>query len=333
MNRLFTCLLLGFLFSGFGLKAQTDLQFSQYMFNLLYINPGYAGYKEQINTTAFYRTQYSGFSGAPTTYSLSVDAPWFSDDMGLGLQINNDKIGIQTNLTASFAYSYRIALTEDSRLCLGLQGGISQFSQNPSLANPDQSGDPLILSGNVNASNFTSRFGLFYYSNLFYLGISASNLYTRSLSDNNPSIQVPAQLRNYYLTAGAFIQINDNLALKPSFLIKSPQGAQGTQGGITTADINCFLLLSNRLWLGTSYRMGVTAFNSEIIRGSGGSQNAVLFLAEFFISEKLRIGYAYDYPLNSLISAKSGSNEFSLGYYLPISRSSFKNSMVTPRYF
>jgi hypothetical protein len=79
--------------------------------------------------------------------------------------------------------------------------------------------------------------------------------------------------------------------------------------------------------------MGVTAFNSEIIRGSGGSQNAVLFLAEFFISEKLRIGYAYDYPLNSLISAKSGSNEFSLGYYLPISRSSFKNSMVTPRYF
>ena len=330
MKNLFICCLVVFLFSGIEVQAQTDLQFSQYMFNLLYINPGYAGYKEQINTTAFFRTQYSGFSGAPTTYSVSVDAPWFSDNMGLGLQVNNDKIGIQSNLTASFAYSYRVALTEESRLCLGIQGGISQFTQNPNLASPDQQGDPLILSGSVNASNLTSRFGLFYYSNLFYVGLSATNLYTKTLNDNNPSISVPAQLKNYYLTAGAFIQINDNLALKPSFLVKSPQGAQS---GITTADINCFVLFSNRLWLGASYRTGVPGFNSEIIRGTGSNQNAALFLAEFFVSEKLRIGYAYDYPLNSLISAKSGSNEFSIGYYLPITRSSFKNSMVTPRYF
>jgi len=327
MKRIFAFVYLLVFLSVPPAKAQTDLQFSQYMFNLLYINPGYAGYKEQINTTAFFRSQYSGFSGAPTTYSLSVDAPWFSDNMGLGLQVNDDKIGIQSNLTASFAYSYRIALTEESRLCLGLQAGISQFTQNPALASPAQTGDPLILSGSVNASNLTSRFGLFYYSNLFYFGVSATNLYTKPLNNNNPSIVVPAQLRNYYLTAGAFLQINDNIALKPSILIKSPQD------GVTTADINCFLLLSNRFWLGTSYRLGVTTFDSAIIRGTGGTGNAALFLAEFYVNTKLRIGYAYDFPLNNLISAKSGSNEFSIGYYLPISRSNFKNSMVTPRYF
>lgn len=330
MKKLIACFLICFLFTGLRLRAQTDLQFSQYMFNLLYINPGYAGYKEQINFTAFYRSQYSGFSGAPSTYSLSVDAPWFADNIGLGLQINQDKIGIQSNLTASFAFSYRVALTDESRLCLGIQGGISQFTQNPSLANPDQTGDPLILSGNVNASNLTSRFGLFYYNNTFYLGVSATNLYTQVLNDNNPSIQVPAQLRNYYFVTGVFIPINDNFALKPSILVKSPQG---NQSGITTADINCFMLLSNRLWLGASYRMGVNVFDSEIIRGNGGNQNAALFLSEFFVTDKLRLGFAYDYPLNSLITAKSGSLEFSLGYYLPITRSTSKNSMVTPRYF
>ncbi len=326
MKRLFY-LMLAFIFYEVPSYAQSDLQFSQYMFNLLYINPGYAGYKEQINTTAFYRTQYAGFSGSPTTASISLDAPVFSDNMGFGLQVNEDKIGIQSELTANLAYSYRVALTEDSRLCFGLQGGIAQFSQNTNGVNPNMVGDPTILAGNVSAKNITSRFGLFYYNNLFYLGLSATNLYTQSLSNTNPSISVPNQAKLYYLATGVFLPINDNLSFKPSILIKSPQN------GITTADINCFVLLSNRLWLGTSYRTGVPIYPAGFQKSTASSSNALLFLTEFFVNDKLRIGFAYDYPLNSLISARSGSAEFSIGYYIPITRTNFKNSMVTPRYF
>ncbi|RYD98056.1 MAG: type IX secretion system membrane protein PorP/SprF, partial [Sphingobacteriales bacterium] len=35
-------------------KAQQDAQYSQYMFNGVYINPAYAGYKEQLNLHSFY---------------------------------------------------------------------------------------------------------------------------------------------------------------------------------------------------------------------------------------------------------------------------------------
>jgi len=327
MKRLKLFLLVIIFLQPFRLWAQSDLQFSQYMFNQLYINPAYAGYKEQINATGFFRTQYAGFSGAPTTESFSIDAPLFADNMGFGLQVNNDKIGIQGELTANLAYSYRVALTDESRLCLGFQGGISQFSQNTAGVNPNQTGDPTILNGNYNALNLTSRFGLFYYNSSFYLGVSASNLYTQALSNSNSSISVPVPVKNYYITGGVFLPINENLGLKPSILIKSPAN------GITTADINCFLLLSNRLWLGASYRTGVSSLGYNINKGTASNSNAVLFLAEFYVNERFRVGYAYDYPLSSLITAGSGSHEISLGYYIPFTRTNFKNSMVTPRYF
>jgi len=40
---------------GLTVNAQQDAQYSQYMFNGIYINPAYAGYKEALNLHAFYR--------------------------------------------------------------------------------------------------------------------------------------------------------------------------------------------------------------------------------------------------------------------------------------
>ncbi len=310
-----------------SVSAQTDLQFSQYMFNYLYINPAYAGYKEQVNATTFFRAQYLGFKGAPTTASVSVDAPVFSDNMGLGLQVNSDQIGIQNTLTANFAYSYRVAVGEDARLCFGLMGGISQFTSDPSRSNPYDGGDAVITRGAYSNLDFTTKAGLFYYNSNFYVGASASNMFTKNIHSSGLGIAVPDMEKHYYLSGGALVQLTDELALKPSFLLKDPQA------GISTADINCFLLIDSKLWIGGSYRMGVPINTQAINRGSATNQNAAVFLAEFYVNDRLRIGYAYDYPLNNVMTFKSGSHEISIGYYLPISRQSFKNSMVTPRYF
>jgi len=55
--------------------AQQDAQFSQYMFSGMYLNPAYAGFKELLTVNTFYRQQLAGFDGAPSTVTLSVDAP------------------------------------------------------------------------------------------------------------------------------------------------------------------------------------------------------------------------------------------------------------------
>ena len=48
-----------------SLKAQQDILVSQYMFNHLLVNPGYAGSKEYMQATLLYRKQWTGWSGAP----------------------------------------------------------------------------------------------------------------------------------------------------------------------------------------------------------------------------------------------------------------------------
>ena len=66
------------------LFAQQNAQFGQYMFNGLYINPAYAGYKEELYMQAFVRAQWTGIQGAPQTLSISVDEAVKEESLGLG---------------------------------------------------------------------------------------------------------------------------------------------------------------------------------------------------------------------------------------------------------
>jgi len=49
-----------FLFKGANttVKAQYDAMFTQYMFNEMFINPAYAGYKDALSVTAMHRQQW-----------------------------------------------------------------------------------------------------------------------------------------------------------------------------------------------------------------------------------------------------------------------------------
>jgi hypothetical protein len=66
-------------------------------------------------------------------------------------------------------------------------------------------------------------------------------------------------------------------------------------------------------WLGTTYRT-----NGDLV-----------FLTEFNIGRKYRVGYSYDINVKELINYNSGSHEIRLGLDLDL----LKNRMLTPRYF
>jgi len=67
---------------------------NHYVLNPLTINPAFAGSRGVMNIAAFYRNQWVGITGAPTTMSLAMDAPFMEDKLGLGLVIINDRIDI-----------------------------------------------------------------------------------------------------------------------------------------------------------------------------------------------------------------------------------------------
>ncbi|HYH55403.1 MAG TPA: PorP/SprF family type IX secretion system membrane protein, partial [Anseongella sp.] len=80
---------------GKALYAQQDAQFSQYIFNNIYINPAYAGYRQETNVHAFFRSQWTGLEGAPQTASLAFDGALQDGRIGLALQVAEDKLGAQ----------------------------------------------------------------------------------------------------------------------------------------------------------------------------------------------------------------------------------------------
>lgn len=93
------------LFASQFATAQQDPQYTQYMYNMSVVNPAYAGIKENLNVGVLYRDQWSGFRGAPKTFTFFAHSP-VGEKTGLGLSAIADENGPvkETNVYADFSY-------------------------------------------------------------------------------------------------------------------------------------------------------------------------------------------------------------------------------------
>lgn len=308
-------------------KAQQDAQYSQYMFNGVYINPAYAGYKEQLNIHSFYRNQWTGITGSPKSMSLAVDAIANQGNVGLAFQVSSDKLGAQSNVSAyaSYAYRLRVGPSEDSRLAFGLGVGVMQQGLNGEKLNARDAGDNFIPVNNQTAFAPDARAGVFYSDDRFYAGFSADNLIAQYIiNKKNLSVYFQTPKTHYYLTAGMLLPINEEVQLKPSFLLKDDRG------GPTSLDLNAFVLFGNRFWIGGSYRTAVKLYNKSYLQNDLQKTNSIVGMVDFYVTENIRVGYAYDQSISKLAGYSGGSHEISLGVTI---RPKEIIRMLTPRYF
>ncbi|UKJ09080.1 PorP/SprF family type IX secretion system membrane protein [Solitalea lacus] len=292
--------------------AQQDAQFSQYMFNGLYINPAYAGFKQNLNINSFYRMQWSGFDGGPRTMTLSLDAPMYDNTMGLGFQVASDKIGNTNDLSAFGIYSYRLQVNDESHLAFGLGVGFYRSAFNGSKNILDDSGDPL-NSGNASSSFSPElKFGLFYNTERFYMGLSANNLLSPYLKkDYDLSTISPPKSTQVYLTSGVALPLSENVVMKPSFLLKQDIK------GYSTLDLNAFFLFYDKIWVGGAYRNSFKLINKQPNQPLYNA-NAAILMTELFLGEKFRVGYAFDMSLSAVKDLNASSHEVSLSYCLDV---------------
>lgn len=306
--------------------AQQDAQFSQYIFNGIYINPAYAGYRELTNVHAFYRNQWTGFNGAPKDVSIAVDGSANDGNVGLALQIASDRLGAQDEVSAYGNYAYRLRLNADgsSRLAFGLGVGVVQNKLNGNLLDPNDANDEQISNYVQKQVLPTTRFGVFFNSDRFYAGVSADNVgpkYFSTLKNDNEIIPVPRP--HYYLTAGLLVPISTDIQIKPSFLLKDDRS------GPTSLDLNAMFLLGGKVWIGGSYRTGVKLYNKSYLQNDLMNRNALIGMIELFAGKGLRIGYAYDQTVSSLRGYTGGSHEISVSFAIQPKRL----KLLTPRYF
>lgn len=285
--------------------AQQHAIYSQYIFNLYMINPAYVGARDAVSANLSYRTQWVGFDGAPKTQNFSIHSPLNNKNMALGLQVQNDEIGARKSPFAALTYGYHIKMSRDRKISMGLQGGMMNYQINWSQLEYEVPNDPIAFGTDGNRWIPTFDFGVMYLTTKGYLGFSATSMNQARLSDVDLS---DARLNTFYnLVAGHVFELSENVALKPSALVRR------AATGPTQFDANIGVLLKNVLWLTTTYRYDF----------------GLVFSAHCMVKKRVHIGYAYDYALNSLVAVQSGTHEIFIGYDFNL----YRSKPISPRYF
>ncbi|MFD2035061.1 type IX secretion system membrane protein PorP/SprF [Belliella marina] len=322
MKKVKLLIILGLIAMGCTeLMGQQVPQFSQYMFNPLFINPAYTGYKEQLYVQSYYRKQWAGVEGSPETLALGADGFLPNQNLGFGVVGVLDRIGAQRTSGVYGNLAYHLRLSESRYLSFGVGIGVVNSMLDGALLVPGDSDDPSVPIGKNQMVYPDFKAGLFYYDENFFLGVAVDNLMGPLLDfDNGDMIAEPRSHMN--LSAGTWVDISHNVAFRPSFMFmddfKTP----------ARLDLNASFVFIEKFWLGASYRTAVDyadrALNEQLKKST-----SIVGLLEVYVTEGLRIGYAYDHSVNGFNPRNFSTHDISVGYLFPAKRI----KSISPRNF
>jgi type IX secretion system PorP/SprF family membrane protein len=278
--------------SNTNLFAQQYPVFTQYYFNELVINPAFAGAHVQLSLTTTYRNQWVNFPGAPRTFSFSGHTSLYNGKMGVGLLVNNDRIGSYDNQNVYGYYAYKVHF-RDATLSMGLQAGFNflgvDFSQLD-LQDPD---DPSFAPLNEFKPNFGA--GIYYNRKNFFAGFSVPFILNSDLSSDVETIATNIkEARYYFLRSGAIFPITpkETVKLNPSILVRAQEGQP------LSLDLNLGVVLHDVLSTGISWRSG----------------DSIISFIDLKLSENFHFAYSYDWTSSDLRKFSNGSHEFMLNF-------------------
>lgn len=285
--------------------AQQDPQYTQYMYNPININPGYAGSRGTTSIFLLHRAQWVGLEGAPVTNTASLNAP-VGRNVGLGLTFINDKIGPTDTNLFSADFSYTLKVNDYYKLGLGIKGSLQLFNVDFTKLNIYDPSDPRFQTNINNQLTPNVGAGAFLYSDATYFGLSVPNILETQHYEHN-EVSVAKERFHVYAMGGHVFDLAYNWKFKPAALAKVVQGAP------VQLDLTANVLYNDKFTVGVAYRWDA----------------AVSALAGFQVSDKLFIGYTYDTETTALADYNSGSHEIFLRFEL------FKKyeKVMNPRFF
>ena len=288
-------LALVFMSLAYGFNAQQLPMYSQFFWNDFVINPAYTGVTNTNRVQLGYRNQWSGFNGAPSTYTLGGHTLLKNKKMGLGgMLFMDDTGGAVQQMGLMLNYNYILKLNESSSLAMAVSGVINQYSYDgSSIQNIDP--DPTLSGSNKQLAPDMS-FGLLYSMNdKLRIGLGINQLIQSRLSklDDLGTLNLGENrlIRHYNLSTSYSFEISEKFDLDPYFLLRStfinaPQfeiGAKGT--------------MNEQFFFGLSYRH---------------TESVIAMLGINFKNTVL--AYSYDYSTTDIGSYSNGSHEVLLAY-------------------
>jgi len=281
-------LLIGILSSG-SVQGQTQqFSYTQYMDNLTPLNPAYSLLDKAGSLNMLGRKEWVGVDGAPTTFLFNGSIPIPAINAAAGLIVLNDKFAIerQTEVNAYFAKS--IQLGPEAYLGVSLNAGVRNYVANYSQL---AANDP-VFATDVRQTKPNVGFGVMYYTDWYYLGVSVPELTFTSLG--TASIQNNNNFINHYYFSGALItNIDEDIKFKPATLFSYASGVP------LIADFSGTFYLKETLGLGVNYR----------------TNNEMAGIITINVSS-FHVGYSYQFGTtsNNLGGANIPTHEVTLSY-------------------
>ena len=272
-------------------EAQQGASYTQYMDNLTPLNSAYSLLDKAASVNTLFRTQYVGIQGAPNTSIFNGNLPLPNISSAAGLIINNDNFAVehQTEFNAYFAKS--VQLGENSFLGVSLNAGVRSYIADYAGLAP---GDP-VFTDDIRETKASVGFGVLYFTDKFYIGLSVPQLTFRDLGDG--SILNNNYFRNHYYFSAAYLLSlngdNNDIQMKPATLVSYVRGVP------MIADFSTTVYFKNAFGIGVNYRT-----NAEMAA-----------IVSYNISN-FHIGYSYQFGTtsNNLSEFSNATHEITLGY-------------------
>ena len=283
-------ILIGFL--ALPVRGQQTPLYTQYMFNQLLYNPAFAGVDPYYQIRSNHRFQWVGMTDAPLTNTLAFHGPHPTLPMGYGGYIYHDVTGPTSQTAITGTYAYNIGLSEDMRLSMGLSIGVMQYRVDGTQITLKDPSDQALQHAVYTSWVPDANLGLYLYHKDFYVGFSTAHLITTQLKLYEPGIGINKLKTHFFLTAGYIWEINQDLKLEPSAMLK------GSLPNAVQLDINARIIWQEMVWGGISYR----------------TVDAVSILIGYSYEEKLYFGYSYDITLSDLKHYNTSTHEIMIGF-------------------
>ena len=299
------------LFIGLSTHAQQDPHYTQYMYNMSIINPAYAtDDNTTLNLGILHRSQWAQSVGGPVTSNLFAHSV-ITDRLEGGISFVHDQIGedVVKQTSAFVDIAYVLPVSETNKLSFGIKAGATFFNTNfDGFVYSDPLPDPAFAE-NISRTFPNVGAGLFFFSENYYLGFSIPNLLeSKHLRENSGVVTQGTENLHMFLTGGYVFNFENNIKLKPAFMVKQVNGSP------VSVDLTANVLINDLVEFGASYR-----FDDSV----GGIVN-------FSMSDAFRIGYAYDHTISNLGRFNSGTHEIFLLFNIGKQGKGYDKS---PRFF
>lgn len=278
------------LIACFSLQAQQDPTYTMYNFNMNVINPAYVGSTENTQITANLRSQWIKLKQAPETQTLSLATP-VNKNIGLGFSVVNDKVSVLKETDVYIDFSYKLQLSENNDLYLGLKAGGSFIDID--LQSLGINDDPF-FNENVNRFNPNIGAGAYFKGKNYYFNVSTPVLLKSKRYEKEGNLVVEASDKphiyiggGYTFGFGADVYGRNRFSITPSVMTRYVSGVPFSM------DVSAMMAFNERFELGASHRL------KESISG--------IFM--FKLEDWGKLGYAYDHTLTDVGNFSNGSHE------------------------